>query len=309
VLVGVELRLHRQESRLSRRLLALAPLFLALGSWMVYCLAVSGHPLPSTFYAKVHPRAEYFSHNVALLLEEVVPAWPWFERGAGLALWIVGARVAWRRGSTGALIALCPVAYLLAVAGTQYMLQGRPFYWQRYFLPAVPFLLLGVVAGAGHAVAWAWRGRRAPWALARALAAAVPILGALVGLPTALGRAADLYAWNCQNIDELNVAMARWVGAEVAPGETVAVTDAGAARYFGGHQVLDLVGLNSHRVLHRKSPGALDLETVNWVVSFPAVLPSLGTSAGWQPAHRTSTSHLTICDCPQSELVAYRRVR
>jgi hypothetical protein len=308
-LVGLEYRLDRHQARRRRRLLVLVPTLVCVGGWMLYCQWVSGHPLPSTFYAKVHSRAEYFSHNVVLILGQVMPGWPWFRRGVGFALGSLGAAVVWRRGRLGVLTVLFPVAYLLAAAGAQYIPESRPFFWQRYLLPAVPFLLLGLATGVAHAVRWAWQGRQGRWAPARFLVVAALVLGALASLPSALVRAADLYAWNCQNIEELNVAMARWVRAEVAPGETIAVTDAGAIRYFGEHPVLDLVGLNNHRLLHGGRAGPAALAAVDLVVSFPALFPKLGRSDTWRPVHRTATAHLTICDCPQSELVAYQRVR
>ena len=307
VLATLEWRMHQQRARLAMRLLALVPLLVGAGGWMLYCQLVSGYPLPGTFYAKFQNQPEIFSHNLVLIIGQVLPAWPWFTYGLGFGLWGVGGVILWRRGLPGVLATIFPVAYLLAAASSQYIPQSWPFYWQRYLLPALPFILLSVAAGAEHIVSWAWQSRRAPWAPARALLAALLILGSLIALPSALGRSANLFAWNCQNIDELNVAMAKWLRDHAAPGETIAVTDAGAARYFGDHPVLDLIGLNNHRLLHRDGAAAPDLTNVNLVASFPALVPHLRASSAWQPIHRVATSHLTICDCPQSELVVYRR--
>jgi hypothetical protein len=308
VLAILEWRMHRQGARPAMRLLVLVPSLVSVGGWMLYCQLVSDYPLPSTFYAKFKSQPEIFSHNVALIVGEVLPAWPWFTYGLGFGLWALGGVVLWRRGLPGVLATVFPLAYVLAAASPQFIAQSWPFYWQRYLLPALPFILLSVTAGAAHIVSWAWENRRAPWATARAGVAALAILGALAALPSALHRSANLYAWNCQNIDELNVAMAKWLRDHAAPGETIAVTDAGAARYFGEHPVLDLIGLNNHRLLHRAGTSAPDLANVNLVASFPALVPHLRASSAWRAIHRVTTSHLTICDCPQSELVAYRRV-
>jgi hypothetical protein len=238
----------------------------------------------------------------------VLPVWPWFIRGAGFILWGLGALVLLRRGLVGGLAAAFPVAYLLAAAGSQYMPQAWPFYWQRYLLPALPFILLCVAAGALHVAQWAWQRRRQAWAPLRVLAAAAVILGTISGLPSGWKSSADLYAWNCQNIDELNVAMATWLRDHTAPGETIAVTDAGAARYFGERPIFDLLGLNNHRYLHRQRTSASDLDPVRLIATFPSFVPFLRDNPAWPPLHRVATGHLTICDCPQSELVAYRRV-
>jgi hypothetical protein len=304
----LEWRLHRRSASLRTRLVALVPALACVGGWMTYCLLVSGYPLPSTFYAKFSSRLQFFDHNVVLLLAQVLPSWPWFVRGTGFVLWGVGAVVLCRKGLAGALAAAFPVAYLLAVAVSQYWPEALPFYWQRYLLPALPFILLCMAAGGVHAVLWAWQRRHRSWSPARAVVVAILVLGSVMALPSAWKSSANLYAWNCQNIEELNVAMAVWLRDHAAAGETVAVTDAGAARYFGDRPILDMLGLNNHRFLRRSrtSPSALD--RIRLVSSFPSLVPFLAGDPAWQPVHRVATGHLTICDCPQSELVAYQRV-
>jgi hypothetical protein len=299
-------RLHRLGERLRLRLLVLAPAVLCVGGWVLYCLLVSGYPLPSTFYAKFSSRTDYFSHNVAMVAGQVLPTWPWFAYGAGFILWVAGAVIAFRRG--GWLVASFPVIYLLAAAGSQYFPQSLPFYWQRYLLPALPALLLAVAAGGVHVLRWAWQRRRQAWGTAYVVVAAVLVLGSLGGWPAASRKSADLYAWNCQNIEELNVAMAQWLRAHAVPGEVIAVNDAGAARYFAERPIFDMLGLNNHRFLHSERRAAADLGHVRLVSAFPSLVPSLRANPAWQPVHRVATEHLTICDCPQSEIVAYRRV-
>jgi hypothetical protein len=307
VLALLEWRLHQRGTRLASRLLVLVPLVVGAGGWMLYCLLVSGYPLPSTFYAKFASKPELFSHNVALIVGQVLPGWPWFVHGTGFVLWGLGAFIMLRRGPAGVLAAAFPVIYQLAVSGSQSVSQAWPFYWQRYLLPALPFLLLAISVGSVHVVRWAWQRRRQAWAPARALVAVLLLLGSLVALPSAWRRSADLYAWNCQNIEELDVAMARWLRDNTAPGEMIAVIDAGAARYFGERPIFDLLGLNNHRFLHREGRRLSDLDPVRLVASFPSLVTSLRHNPAWQPVHRTATRHLTICDCPQSEIVAYRR--
>ena len=307
LLAILQWRMHQQRRSMRDRLLVLVPSLVCVGGWVTYCLVVSGHPLPSTFYAKFSSRSDDFSHNVALLFGRLLPGWSWFAYGAGFALWIVGARTLLRQGIVGWMAALFPVVYLLAVAGTQSLPQVQPFYWQRYFLPALPGILFCVAMGAVRISAWAWQRRREPRALVSGAAALALLVGALVDLPFAFKRAAGLYAWNCQNVQELNVAMAMWLRKHVPPGQVVAVVDAGAARYFGEHPIFDLIGLNNHRYLHRDdSLPALD--DIGTLTTFPQMMPRLRESRDWHAVHRVSTSHLTICDCPQSEIVAYQRI-
>jgi hypothetical protein len=308
VLALIEWRLHRRGARLPSRLWPLLPVLLCVGGWMLYCSLVSGYPLPSTFYAKFASRSDYFSHNVAMVLGQVLPSWPWFARGAGFVLWVAGAVALFRRGAVGRLVASFPVVYLLAAAGSQYFPQILPFYWQRYLLPPLPAILLCMAAGAGSVAAWAWQRRRLSWAPVYLVVAGILFLGSLVGLPAGLGGSAELYAWNCQNIEELNVSMARWLHDHTAASEVIAVSDAGAARYFAERPIFDMIGLNNHRFLHRERGSQSVIDSIGVVASFPGLVPFIHGKAEWQPIHKVATEHLTICDCPQSELWAYRRV-
>lgn len=307
VLGVVEWRLHQARSSLRARLQILVPTAAFVGGWMLYCLFVSGYPLPSTFYAKFASRQAFFARNLETIFAQVLPSWPWFVRGAGLALWGIGAVVLFRRGLVAGVAAVFPVLFLLAVAASQLITEPWPFYWQRYLLPAHPLLLVTLALGATVAVAWAWQGRRRAWAPAYAMGVAVLVLGSLSDLPAALRKGANLFAWNCQNIEELNVAMAKWLRDNTPEGETIAVTDAGAARYFADRRIIDLVGLNDHRHLHREPGREREVLGIRILSTFPAWLPSLRDNPAWQVIHQTATARLTICNCPQSEIVAYQR--
>ena len=307
VLTVAQWRLHQQHASAGRRTIILLPTFLFVGGWLLFCLRVSGYPLPNTFYAKFASHHEFFTHNLTLIFAQVIPSFPWFARGTGFALWALGAVLLFRRGLVAALTAAFPMCYLLVVAASQLIKEPSPFYWQRYLLPAQPFILLAVAVGAIHAATWAWRRRRQAWAPGYAVLAAILILGTLTSLPAALRGRADLFAWNCQNIEELNVAMGKWLRDNTAPDETIAVTDAGAARYFGDRRILDVLGLNNHRFLHGDREQATELSRIRTVAGFPLMIPFIRDNPMWRAVHRTATEHLTICDCNQSEIVAYQR--
>jgi len=307
VLAVMQLRLHQLRASVGRRVLIMLPTFLFVGGWSLFCLQVSGYPLPNTFYAKFASHHELFTHNMVVIFAQVIPSFPWFARGAGFVLWALGAVLLFRRGFVAGLTAAFPVFYLLVVAASQLIKEPWPFYWQRYLLPAQPFILLAVAVGAVHAAMWAWRRRRQAWAPIFATCAAILVLGALTSLPAALRRSADLFAWNCQNIEELNVAMGKWLHDNTAPGETIAVTDAGAARYFSDRRTFDMLGLNDHRFLHGDRQRAGELSRIRTVAAFPLLVPFIRKDPMWRAVHRTATEHLTICDCNQSEIVAYQR--
>ena len=307
VLIVVERDMHLEKKPWAARLAVLIPTFSCVGGWMLYCFLVSGYPLPNTFYAKFSSRQDFLAHNLGLLVGHVTPSWTFFSTGVGFLLWALGAIVLCRSGLLARLIATFPLLFLLAVCSSQLIREPSPFYWQRYFLPALPLLLVTMVIGVAHAVGWALQQRTQRLRVVLTVAAALASIVACAGLPGSLRDRAHLYAWNCQNIQELNVAMAMWLRDHAPVGETLAVTDAGAARYFSDRRVFDALGLNNHGFLHGRAAGASELAHIGTVVTFPALLPALRGHADWQVLHRVSAPHLTICDCPQSELVAYRR--
>ena len=59
---------------------------------------------------------------------------------------------------------------------------------------------------------------------------------------------ADFFAWNVRNINDQQVAVAKWVSASLPPDALVAVNDVGAIGYLSRHRVLDVCGLVSNDV-------------------------------------------------------------
>ena len=75
------------------------------------------------------------------------------------------------------------------------------------------------------------------------------LLGPAISTVAGHARLRAVYSWNCQNIEHLQVRTAKYIAQTIPLGASVGVSDAGAIRYFGDHRVVDLVGLNSHRLL------------------------------------------------------------
>jgi hypothetical protein len=308
VLGSAQWHLHAERTSWKTRLWVVLPTVLAVGGWMTYCLAATGYPLPSTFYVKFAANEDNFIHNIVLIFNEILPASPWFTYGTGVVLWIVGAVAVWRRGAVGRMVVGFPLLFFLGVSASQLLKSAWPFYFLRYVLPAQVFVVAIVAVGAVRLLDWAWKRRRLAFAPAYLIGVGIVIVGSLARLPSALIERAHLFAWNCQNIEELNVAMAVWLRDNVPAGESIVVNDAGASRYFGGHPILDIVGLNHHRWLHREPRAGAELAQARYGAFFPSLIPQISNNPGWQQIHRTSTENLTICHCDQSEIVAFRRV-
>ncbi len=84
-------------------------------------------------------------------------------------------------------------------------------------------------------------------AVALAFLAVVPFFAA----PRRLTEEVAEFAANVRDVDAMNVEAALWLRDEsrIPPDALIAAQDAGAVRYFAGRDVLDLIGLNDHRMV------------------------------------------------------------
>jgi hypothetical protein len=255
----------------------LLPGIILMGLWAGYSLAVTGRPLPNTFYAKFQEGGllEYDAF-VRIIGEyaEKMEAWEL----AGLAVLtlagLAGILVRRKRKLLCLTLPAFGAAFAYAICVTRDMPEGctRFYYWWRYLVPALPFLWIPVVMGVdtlarlgegGKAVAAGGSGGpggepvpSGRWKrLAGDAAAVVPAALAFAGLITASSPVIEQYAWNCQNINEVQVELGQWVAENVPQGATVAVNDAGAIRYFGKRRTIDLGGLNRHEGLEENDRG------------------------------------------------------
>jgi hypothetical protein len=179
----------------------------------------------------------------------------------------------------------------------------RAFTTVRYTLPQLPWTLALACVGAHEAVALVQKARtdRAWRARGLALVAAAAIVLPLVALPSRFERLAGLFAWNCQNIEEQQVRVGVWLREHTHEGEWVATHDAGAIRIFSDRPVLDLAGLNEHRV---RSMGYALLDEVRprYIAVFVHWFPHLTASPRYRGVFSALPSRYTICNCFVPEL-------
>lgn len=228
----------------------------AFGGNALRNLAVSGLPLPATFYAKVGagrlPLADAELAGFRDLLGHiaVVDSLLLLVLLAGIALWIViSDSEDADRGPAAALIgglAFCGVSFALVRP-----IDPAAFYHQRYVLPVVPFL----VAAAPLLVADALRGHAPPrigrvatWGVLAVLASTL-----VLGAPGRYERLSN----DARNIDDVQVSLGHTL-ASVEPSTVVWAVDAGAIRYFGRAFVIDMMGLNDARLLGPQAQTFLD---------------------------------------------------
>jgi len=317
--------------RLSRVLKLLLPTMILLCIWSAFCLAVTGHPMPNTFYAKA---ATYdVTGTFGRIIGEIVLQMPVMFLFSGVLLYILGSLyMLTLRQRTGALIILLyPWLFMLAIAASRHIpgQSGVYFYWFRYVVPALPFLFVPVAAG----FEFLWTAaRRSPingpkknikWLIY--LVAILSVAVSWIRLPGGLSFRSSQYAWNCQNINEVQVELGRWVNENTPEDAIVAVNDAGALRYFGERKTIDLLGLNSRRVLFNpRLAGKLQfdlttmveflrIEDARYLVIFPYWFPGVVRAEHFESRFRMIQSrrseNYTISDAPLDVMAVYRLQR
>jgi hypothetical protein len=273
-----------------RKLVLLSAALGPCALWSLFCLSVTRHPLPNTFYVKGHP----FRFAPRLVTEAVrgiaqygQAALPLFWIGLAVVLILIVWRESNRHvGAVALLFGLVgPAAYVVGVMGTRTVfLLG--YYWTRWIDPAAMALTATFCIGYAALLTLAFEvhakrgrtskvreGRRVTLSL---LVSTIAALGLIACVPTLWrsyeDRRAHLSA-DARAIHLLDIRTAQWIAANVPPDATVGVLDAGAIRYFGNRRTIDLAGLNTADVaFHRKSPEEL-LAELDWLAVFPDLVP------------------------------------
>ena len=318
-------------TKLKRGLTLLLPTLILLSLWSFLCLGVTGHPMPNTYYAK------FSTYDVlgtfGRIIGEVVLQTPAMLLFSGVLLYALGILHTLRaRDRTVALIVLLyPWLFIFAVAASRYIpdQSGVYFYWFRYVVPGLPFIFIPVAAG--FEFLWS-AARRSPatgskknvkWLVY--LAAILLVTMSWVRLPGQLWFRSSQYAWNCQNINEVQVELGKWVNENTPEDAILAVNDAGALRYFGKRKTIDLLGLNSQSVLFNPHLAGklqfnlttmlefLTIEQARYLVVFPYWFPGVVQAEHFESNFRLIQSrqsqNYTISDAPLDLMAVYLRQR
>jgi len=290
--------------RLAPPLLGLGVAALVLAPVALAFFDASGSALPTTLAAKSSgpPRLLPELRFLRAVLGILFVSQPWVTLAAAgggieLARRLGGARdrglllPAWALGM--------PVASAMLSSGRE-ILVGN---FGRYFFPILPALaLLAVLAlepisFARFRTLRLGRGRLPLGAVA---ALALWLLPA-ARLPGAVGLSLQARA----NIDDGDVALARWVAARVPPTATLAVCDIGAMRWINPHRIVDLAGIatpETRRYLvaaerERELPWPpalyewIERQRPDYVVLFPHWFPLLEREPErFPPVHRRKIS-------------------
>ena len=240
---------------------------IAFGGMALRNLAVSGLPLPATFYAKVGgggmpiPSAEMVGFGQLLGHIAIADSGVLLLPLAGLAAWLVLSRR--RQGDLTAAAALlggllfCAISFVLIRP-----VDPDALYHQRYVLPVIPLIVAGVPMLAIEALSRLLKP-------ASARVARIAVLGLLaVSLLLEAPRRYERLAEDARNIDDVQVAVGRAL-ASASPADVVWAVDAGAVRYFGNAFVVDLMGLNNASLLGSHAQAFLDAHPPSYIEIVP----------------------------------------
>ncbi len=238
--------------------------------YLLFNLALSGNPMPNTFYAK---QAEYRDFWISKTFIErsidyLLPilASPFIVLLPGAVLWLK------KMVSTRTWSALPGLIWFIGYFAV-YFVRLPAYQHGRYIIPALPILyfwgMVGFVEFIGNArsnprVVLLWKN------LLAVLCLAFTFLGAQQ-------NARDVY-W----IESEMVATAKWAEKNLPPEALLAVHDIGAVGYFSENPLLDLAGLVNPEVVpfireESRLAAYLDANSADYLITLPSFYPSLAS--------------------------------
>lgn len=313
-----------------RALRWVGPVAACAAPWVAFNLTTIGSPLPGTAAAKIEGGLLGALSGVreplatALLTRpgQYASEWVrWLWRVDALLPLLVLPGLGWLAQRWGR-AALVPACVLLAHPLAMALLapyRGPGFQEGRYSIHLLPLALVVAVAPlAGHRtaapaepdpaapppptgrLAFSW-GRRAG------------ALALLVGVLAALPGAASRYAWAVQNIEAMQVHLARWVTDHTPPAARLGLNDVGAITYFSRREIVDVMGLVTPAVLPYRREGEtgvlryLERACPDYLIVFPAWFPTLSEMTDrFRPVYRVRLDHNTVAGA--DELVVYETI-
>jgi hypothetical protein len=210
--------------------------------WILHCLSVTGHPLPDTFYAKVHPPTpeeweawdfwwKFFVVEMNFLL---------FGFAAGAYLIFRGKPFPW-------ILALAlTILYRLSTPYASLINNGR------YLVPIFDLFLIAAIVF----LAWLIKGlllrimKLKDNFETRFMSVMVILLIFVVPMVPSYVHQATYYTMSVRTLNDMHVGLGTWL-AENTPEDAIFAThDAGAIRYISGRRMIDIAGLLSPDIIH-----------------------------------------------------------
>jgi arabinofuranosyltransferase len=271
----------------------------ALAGPILFYAWAGGSVLPTTYAAKgggarLHGPLPDFRYLVNVLGIFFRPQ-PWMTLLAGAGAVSLAGRLGTPR-DRGLLPALwlfgLPLAYSVLTPGPTKMLGN----FGRYYFPLFPVLAIVGTLGIEPVVSGlAPRLRSRPWRTVLGATGAVALLSPTLAV---LVTGQRFYAQNVANVEESDVAVARWLAGRVPPDAVLAVNDIGAIKYLLPNRIVDLASIATpeigREVQREVASGmawndallaAVARRRPDYVVIFPSWFPALARDPRFRPIH------------------------
>ncbi len=261
----IEKRDRQRGNAIAKILIGFSALFVP---YLLFNLALSGHPFPNTFYAKqAEYQAEWLSLGLAYRLKNYllpILASPFIALLPGAVIWMGKRLRSWDWAAIATLL------WFVGYIGL-YFLRLPAYQHGRYIIPSFPILYLwGILGMVGYVTA-----PQANKRLALLWTALTGTLCLLFTMTAARQNAADV-AW----IEKEMVGTAKWIQNNLPPDALLAVHDIGAIGYFDQHSIIDLAGLVSPDVVpfirdQAQISAYLDQRGADYLITLPDFYPGL----------------------------------
>jgi hypothetical protein len=235
---------------------------------LLFNLALSGNPMPNTFYAK---QAEYQAYWSSKTIIERVSDYLWPILASPFLALVPGA-IWWltkniRARNWGALASLIWFFGYVAI----YFTRLPAYQHGRYIIPALPIMYLWGVLGFLELISSPKINKRVVplWQVTTV------VLTVAFAFMAARQNAYDIF-W----IDSEMVTTAKWVEQNIPSDALLAVHDIGALGFFVPNPLLDMAGLINPDVVpfirdEARLAEYLDSNSVDYLIAFPSLYPRL----------------------------------
>jgi hypothetical protein len=307
-------RITHHASRLASDILRVLLLFSVIVSpYILFSLRTGGHLLPNTFHAKAVfdflPDLQFLKVAGLYLVLDNPSLVPFYVVGLVVLLIPIPPKELARGWSRGAsLLALWSLGLPLVYA----FLHAVLYQHGRYLIPLIPVNALLAVVGLLEVRALA---ARRGLLRSGSRAARLALLGVLIVAGTALRlpAMARLYAWNVDNINQMQVALGHWVVEHTSSDAVLALNDIGAIAHVSERPVVDLAGLVTPEITPLLRAPDRDARLIEFladrdvevVIIFPNWFPDLAARGDvLEPVHEVTLERNTICG--GETMVVYR---
>ncbi len=261
--------------------------------YLLFNLALSGNPMPNTFYAK---QAEYQDYWLGLSVGERITDYlspiivsPFLVLLPGAAIWLIKMTRQWNWGTLAGVLWF--FGYVLI-----YFLRLPAYQHGRYIIPALPILYLWGMLGFLEYITRAKANPRIQF-LWQSLLVVLGLAFTFVG--------ARQYALDVKWIESEMVESAIWIQQNLPADAVLAVHDIGALGYLVSNPLIDLAGLVNPEVIpfirdEVRLAQYLDARSADYLVTLPGFYPSLTSEleplfrGGENASPMTDVEHMVV---------------